>query len=372
MNEQGMRIEDAVDQLVIRSAVSDDAECLNHWWNDGAVMAHAGFPLGLGEPLEKTKRQIESNKEHLSQRCIIEYQQERIGEMSYSIQKIEKSESDCQTDAAKNEKPDSDCQTYAAEIGIKICESQYQNRGLGTKLLTMLIDYLFTDETLNQAAPIQKIILDTNLKNVRAQHVYETIGFEKIAIHHNAWKDQLGVSQDSVDYVMTRKQYEDGVRYITEEALKEEIAKHTLNLLPDWFGLPDATKEYIEQSKTMPFFAYYKDNQYVGFIALKETGPVTAEVYVMGILQEYHRQGIGKMLMKQLYAYASRKKYEFLQVKTVDAGHYKEYDQSRMFYEKMGFRKFEVFPTLWDEWNPCLVMVMAIKPYDPFKLIQES
>ena len=27
----------------------------------------------------------------------------------------------------------------------------------------------------------------------------------------------------------------------------------------------------------------------------------------------------------------------------------------------VGFKEFEVFPTLWDEWNPCQVYVIALK-----------
>lgn len=34
--------------LTIRDAMAVDAEQLTAWWNDGAVMAHAGFPNGLG------------------------------------------------------------------------------------------------------------------------------------------------------------------------------------------------------------------------------------------------------------------------------------------------------------------------------------
>ena len=36
------------DNITIRSATLADAPLLNAWWNDGAVMAHAGFPQGLG------------------------------------------------------------------------------------------------------------------------------------------------------------------------------------------------------------------------------------------------------------------------------------------------------------------------------------
>ena len=64
-----------------------------------------------------------------------------------------------------------------AEIGIKICDFSYQNKGYGNELLHMLITYLFEDGDLNEKYRVDKIILDTNLKNVRAQHVYEKLGF---------------------------------------------------------------------------------------------------------------------------------------------------------------------------------------------------
>ena len=56
----------------------------------------------------------------------------------------------------------------------------------------------------------------------------------------------------------------------------------------------------------------------------------------------------------------AQEKYEIIQVKTVDEGRYKEYDQTIAFYKKMGFLKLEVFPTLWDEWNPCLIMIKKL------------
>ena len=52
--------------------------------------------------------------------------------------------------------------------------------------------------------------------------------------------------------------------------------------------------------------------------------------------------------------------YRLLQVKTVDEGHYEEYDRTIAFYEGVGFLRLEVFPTLWDEWNPCLVLVKPL------------
>ena len=37
----------------LRDAAADDAAQLAKWWNDGAVMAHAGFPNGLGTTPER-------------------------------------------------------------------------------------------------------------------------------------------------------------------------------------------------------------------------------------------------------------------------------------------------------------------------------
>ncbi len=51
-----------------------------------------------------------------------------------------------------------------AEIGIKICETDCQNRGVGRKVLSMMIGWLFSNG-------YSKIVLDTNLTNTRAQHV---------------------------------------------------------------------------------------------------------------------------------------------------------------------------------------------------------
>ena len=46
----------------------------------------------------------------------------------------------------------------------------------------------------------KKIILDTNLKNTRAQHVYEMLGFKKIRINKDSWTNQIGELQLSFEY----------------------------------------------------------------------------------------------------------------------------------------------------------------------------
>ena len=159
--------------LTIRDAVAADAAQLAAWWNDGAVMAHAGFPNGLGTTVEKVIAGLGNG------RLVLEENERLIGEACY--RKVGEG---------------------IAEIGIKICETDCQNRGLGRIILSMLISWLFEQG-------FGKIVLDTNEKNLRAQHVYELLGFRKLRINKDSWKDQLGNLQSSVDYELTPENFND-------------------------------------------------------------------------------------------------------------------------------------------------------------------
>ena len=86
------------------------------------------------------------------------------------------------------------------EIGIKICEKTHQEKGIGRKALSLLIKSLFD-------MGLTKIVLDTNLNNTRAQHVYELLGFQKTGVRMDSWRDQLGNLQSAVDYELTQAEF---------------------------------------------------------------------------------------------------------------------------------------------------------------------
>lgn len=150
------------------------------------------------------------------------------------------------------------------------------------------------------------------------------------------------------------------ITLIEEETLKSEIARTILESLSDWFGIPESREDYIEDSKKQLFFAAYHKELPIGFITLKPTSKHTAELSVIGVLQDYHRKGVGRELFAQIAAHAKNLNYSFIQVKTVASGHYDIYDNTNKFYKNLGFKEFEVFPTLWDEKNPCQIYVMAL------------
>lgn len=150
------------------------------------------------------------------------------------------------------------------------------------------------------------------------------------------------------------------IEQIKDSEEKKAISREVLEALPEWFGIPSSTEEYISKSASQPFWCAYVDGMIAGFLYLYETGKATLELYVTGVKKQYHRMGIGRSLFQAAYAYAKAHGYSFLQVKTVQMGNYAEYDETNLFYQSLGFQEFEVFPTLWDERNPCQVYVMAI------------
>ena len=151
------------------------------------------------------------------------------------------------------------------------------------------------------------------------------------------------------------------VRFITDKTEKKNISSKILYSLPAWFGIPEATASYIEQSAEMPFIAAFDHDTPIGFLAVKETSPSAAEVYVMGALPQYHRKGTGKALIESCTAYCKDKGYSLLHVKTLDASCPDEgYEKTRRFYTAMGFLPLETMKELWGEDSPCIVMVKPL------------
>ena len=130
--------------------------------------------------------------------------------------------------------------------------------------------------------------------------------------------------------------------------------------MTDWFGIEESRENYIKDSADCDFVAAYDNEKPIGFICLKKTGKDTIELYVLGILKEYHRKGIGRKLFDKARQIAKAKGYSFIQVKTVKMGKYKEYDDTNRFYISLGFKEFEVIDDLWGEENPCQIYVMSI------------
>ncbi len=147
------------------------------------------------------------------------------------------------------------------------------------------------------------------------------------------------------------------IKEITDKTEKEKISREVLNDLPEWFGMVESTEEYINDSQDKPFLASFFHDEIVGFIVFNATSPDCADIFVMGIKKKFHRQGAAKQLNEAYEKLAKQMGYTYSQVKTVQSGHYAEYDITNSFYSSIGYKELEVFPTLWDEWNPCQIYI---------------
>jgi len=151
------------------------------------------------------------------------------------------------------------------------------------------------------------------------------------------------------------------VKKINNSGDKSVICNKILRVLPDWFGVEASIVDYVQQVKELPFIAAYDDDVAIGFVALKPHTQYASEICVMGVLSEYHRRGIGKRLINACEQICRENKTEFLTVKTLaESRESKSYEKTRQFYLSQGFKPIEVFPTVWDEENPCLLMIKAV------------
>lgn len=131
--------------------------------------------------------------------------------------------------------------------------------------------------------------------------------------------------------------------------------------LPDWFGIEESIQEYVREMDKMPTFLACQGEAVVGFLSLKTHNQYSSEIYVTGIKTELHRQGIGKRLVQAAETYLRANEIEYLQVKTLSDSHPDEgYAKTRAFYQAVGFRPLEELSMLWEEDNPCLLMVKRL------------
>ncbi|MCL2821479.1 MAG: GNAT family N-acetyltransferase [Oscillospiraceae bacterium] len=151
------------------------------------------------------------------------------------------------------------------------------------------------------------------------------------------------------------------IRELSNADEKSAVCNTILRALPDWFEIEESIVDYVAGVQSMPFFVAFDEETAIGFVALKIHNIHTAEICVMGVLQQYHRQGIGKLLVDKCETYCSNNNMEFLTVKTLDESRECDnYNKTRQFYLSSGFKPLEVFPLLWDENNPCLFMAKHI------------
>ena len=134
---------------------------------------------------------------------------------------------------------------------------------------------------------------------------------------------------------------------------RSELCDSLLGGLPEWFGIEEANAAYVRDVAELPTFAV--DDE--AFLSLKLHSPRAAELFVMALWRDRHREGLGTQLLESAEAYLCEPGVEYLHAKRLGPSYPSEgYSATGQFYEAKGLVALEEIHGLWPD-NPCLFMV---------------
>ena len=88
----------------------------------------------------------------------------------------------------------------------------------------------------------------------------------------------------------------------------------------------------------------------------------TGDIYVCGVRPQCHRMGVGRALYGRVERFFLEKGCRYAMVETLsDRAEYEPYEKTRLFYESMGLEPLITLTEMWDENNPCLIMIKPLK-----------
>lgn len=127
--------------------------------------------------------------------------------------------------------------------------------------------------------------------------------------------------------------------------------------LPQWFGIEEGLAEALQYLHQHEGIVAEANGEVVGYLTWHQHFGESAEISWMAVAATAHREGVGRALIAALLAQLPAS-ITLLSVKTLADSHPSpEYGITRAFYRSCGFQPLMVLPDLWDEANPCLIMV---------------
>jgi GNAT superfamily N-acetyltransferase len=139
-----------------------------------------------------------------------------------------------------------------------------------------------------------------------------------------------------------------------------EAVERLLDALPDWFGIEESNRGYVESARTLPTVLACDGDRVLGALLWNQHFAESAEVHLMAVDPAYHRVGIGTALLRRAEDELRADGVRYLQVKTLGPSDPDEhYARTRHFYAARGFVPLEELLDVWPE-NPMLLLVKAL------------
>lgn len=155
------------ENLIVRELMFEDNLLLAKWLSDPQVLA---FYEGRDNPfdLERVNKKF-YNRENETIRCMIEYDGAKIGYIQFYLLDEETSK---QYGYSLNSET-----IYG--IDQFIGEHEYWNKGIGTLLVSSMVQYLINIKNAD------KVVMDPQSRNERALRCYEKCGFKRVKLLPN-------------------------------------------------------------------------------------------------------------------------------------------------------------------------------------------
>lgn len=233
------------------------------------------------------------------------------------------------------------------DLGYRLKREAW-GKGLATEGSRALVDRGF-----QRGVPC--VVAYALVANRASWHVMEKLGMRRVA---EFTEERFpGADKAAVKYALLPPRFR--VRPLTDD--RPAVCERILRALPAWFGIESAIVQYARDVADLPVLAAHDGPEIAGFLALRRHTPETREIHVMGVLPAHHRHGAGRLLVEEAARAARADGARLLSVKTLaETRASPEYDRTRAFYRALGFLPVEVFPALWGEANPCLLMVRPL------------
>lgn len=156
-----------------------------------------------------------------------------------------------------------------------------------------------------------------------------------------------------------------------EETRKDHASERCEPILrsaPEWFGIEESTRAYIEAAGRLPtWIATAADatgragaRRDAGFITIERHFEESAEIHCIAVERRFHGQGVGTALVRFAEEELARTGVKYLQVKTMGPSKPNaEYARTLKFYLRCGFARLEELHGLWPG-IPCLILVKKL------------
>lgn len=133
-----------------------------------------------------------------------------------------------------------------------------------------------------------------------------------------------------------------------------------LRTLPAWFGIEEATANYVEKAARLESFVARHSGLTVGVALVERHFRQSAELTLLAVHQDLRGQGIGRRLVSAVEEFLRADECEFLEVHTVGPSYEDDgYADTRAFYTAIGFAPVHEFDHLdWD--GPTLLMIKSL------------